>query len=260
MDFFQAVILGIIEGATEYLPISSTFHLIWASKLLSIPQTEFQKMFEVVIQSGAILAVLVLYFKTLTHDSRLLKKVFASFLPTAVIGLVLYKIIKNVFFESYLAQIGIFILVGLLFLVIEQWWNRKKFTVVGSEITYSQAIVIGLAQALAVFPGVSRAGAVILAMMFFNVRRDEAAKYSFILAVPTLLAAAVLDLFKSRSVIFEQANLLLLLVGFITSFISALVVVRWFIGFLERHKITLFGWYRLAFGLILAIMLMTKIF
>ncbi len=260
MDFFQAIILGIIEGATEYLPISSTFHLIWTSKLLNISQTEFQKMFEVVIQSGAILAVLVLYFKTLTHDSKLLKKIFVSFLPTAVIGLVLYKIIKNVFFESYAVQIAIFMLVGLLFLGIEKWWSRKKFTVAANEITYPQAMAIGLAQALAVFPGVSRAGAVMLGMMFFNVRRDEAAKYSFILAVPTLLAAAGLDLFKSRSVMFQQTNnLSLLLVGFIASLISALVVVRWFVSFLQSHKITLFGWYRLALGLILIAMLMAKI-
>ncbi|OGD61943.1 hypothetical protein A2160_01075 [Candidatus Beckwithbacteria bacterium RBG_13_42_9] len=260
MDFFQAIILGIVEGATEYLPISSTFHLIWTAKLLKITQTDFQKMFEVVIQSGAILSILALYLKTLTHDWQLIKKIFVSFLPTAVVGLVLYKIIKNVFFESFSVQIGIFVLVGLLFVAIEKVWRQRQFTLKASEITYSQAVIIGLAQAVAVFPGVSRAGAVILAMMFFKVKRDEAAKYSFLLAVPTLLAASALDLFKSRSIIFAQAdNLSLLLVGFGVSFLSALVVVRWFVGYLQSHQISLFGWYRLTLGLALAGLVMAKI-
>lgn len=256
MTFLHAALLGLVEGLTEYLPVSSTFHLIWTSRLLRLPETPFQKMFEVFIQSGAILAVLVLYFRTITRDRNLLKKILVSFIPTALVGLVLYKLIKNVFFSAYFTQIGIFMAVGLVFILAEKLWRQDRFVRSTADISYKEALLIGLVQALAVFPGVSRAGAVLLTFLFLRVRRDEAAKYSFLLAVPTLLSASVLDFIQSRSVAFPPNGSLLLLTGFAVAFISALVVIRWFVRFLQNNQLTPFGWYRLALGLLLVLILL----
>lgn len=246
MHFLQAIILGIIEGVTEYLPISSTFHLIWSSKLLQIPDSDFLKLFEVFVQSGAILAVVILYFKTLTHDWQTLKKLALSFVPTAVVGLVLFKIIKNVFFVNSWLQLAVFALVGIIFIVYEKFFKKNRTKTI-ANLTYPQAVIIGLCQSLAVVPGVSRAGAVMLAMLAMDINREEAAKYSFLLAVPTLCAAAALDLLKSRELLMGQlGNVGLLATGFVAAFISAFVVVKWFITFLQKHDLSSFGWYRLV--------------
>lgn len=251
MGYIQSTILGIVEGATEYLPISSTFHLIWAAKLLGISQSEFQKAYEVIIQTGAILAVIILYWKII-RDRQLVLKILASFLPTAAVGLILYKIIKNVFFENALLQIAVFLTVGVIFVLYEKYRKNKTLGKTIPDISYKDCLTIGLAQSVAVIPGVSRAGAVILTMMFLGIRRDEAAKFSFILAVPTLLAASGLDLVKSSPIIFAQADKIgYLVVGFIAAFISALFVVGWFIKFLQGHTLSGFGWYRIALGVVL---------
>ncbi len=252
MNIFQAAVLGVVEGVTEYLPISSTFHLIWAGKLLGLGQTEFQKLFEIVIQSGAILSILVLYLQTFYQDQKLVKKIAVSFIPTAAVGFLLYKVIKNVFLTSFSLQLAVFALVGVLFIVFEKARSGKSLTRDNNAITYKEALFVGLIQSLAVIPGVSRAGAVILALMFLGVKRSEAAKYSFLLAVPTLLAASALDLLKSGAVLLAQPqNISLLLVGFVTSFLSALVVVKWFISYLQKNTITAFGWYRIILSVIL---------
>lgn len=252
MNILQSAILGIIEGATEYLPISSTFHLIWAGKILGIPQTEFQKLFEVVIQSGAILAVVIIFFKTIFEEKKLIKNVIVSFFPTAIVGLILYKIIKDIFFENLILQLSVFVLVGVIFIVFEKVHKKGNLTKNAGQINIKEAVMIGLAQSLAVVPGVSRAGAVMLALMYLGVNRKEAAKYSFLLAVPTLIAASGLDLIKSRSLLFNHSgNLSLLLIGFIFSFISALFVIKWFIAYLGKNDLKPFGYYRLVIALVL---------
>ncbi|MEO6508885.1 MAG: undecaprenyl-diphosphate phosphatase, partial [Patescibacteria group bacterium] len=190
MNIFQSIILGVVEGITEFLPISSTFHLIFASKLLDIPQNDFLKLFEVVIQGGAILSVVILYIKELLSDRELLKKVIVSFLPTATIGFVLYKVIKNVFFEADLLMLAVFLIVGIIFIVVEKSHRNQALTQPIDKLTYKDAFIIGLVQALAVIPGVSRAGSVILAMIFLGYNRPNAAKYSFMLSIPTILAAS----------------------------------------------------------------------
>lgn len=244
MYYWQAILLGIIEGATEFLPISSTFHLIWASKILQIPQTEFLKLFEVAIQGGAILAVLVLYGK------RISTKVMVSFIPTAIVGLVLYKIIKGIFFENMILQLSVFAGVGIIFLVFERFYKKQNKKI--EDLSYGQALIIGLIQALAVVPGVSRAGAVMLGMMGMGVSREESAKYSFLLAVPTILAASLYDLWKMRSLLTGQSeNIQLLILGSIAAFIGALVIIKWFIGFLQKNTLEGFGWYRLILVAIL---------
>jgi len=260
VNILQAIVLGLVEGVTEYLPISSTFHLIWTAKLLGLGQTDFQKAFEVIIQGGSILAVVILYLSTLLKNKQLLFKVVASFLPTAVIGLIIYKLIKHFFFENLFLQLAVFIGVGLLFVIYEKLRRSEKTTKLLEELTYKDAVVIGLVQALAVVPGVSRAGVVMLGLMFLGVKREEAAKYSFMLAIPTLLAASGLDLVKSLPILKNNLHEVgLLAVGFITAFISALVVVKWFISYLQKHSLSSFGWYRIVLGAIFLILIFTKV-
>ncbi len=254
MDFWEALILGLIEGLTEFLPISSTFHLIFASKALGIAHGDFVKLFNVFIQSGAILAVLILYWKRVFQERGLLVKTLLAFLPTAFLGAVSYVLIKQVFFESDLAMVVIFILVGAIFFVFEGLVKKSLLQPIKpiSELTYGNAIIIGLAQCLAFLPGVSRAGAVILAMMALGFRRDDAAAFSFLLAVPTLLAAGVYDLYKTRELILHSAQSAgLLAAGAVIAFGVAYLAVRWFIRYLQRHTLHLFGAYRLIAGSIL---------
>jgi undecaprenyl-diphosphatase len=250
MNYLQSIILGIVEGATEYLPISSTFHLIWTSQILGIKTTEFQKAYEVIIQGGAILAVGLLYLNTFLKDRPLLFKTFVSFLPTATLGLILYKLIKGSFFESYSLQLIVFSFIGLFFIYFEKVNHGLTKTL--DQFTYKDAIIIGLIQVLAVFPGVSRAGAVMIGMMFLGIKRTEAAKFSFLLAVPTLAAASILDVYKSLPILTSHTeNIGLLVVGFITSFITALIFVKWFIKYLQKNTLVNFGYYRLTIALLL---------
>jgi undecaprenyl-diphosphatase len=254
MNIFQAIFLGILEGLTEFLPVSSTFHLLIATKLLGLPQTEFSKFFDVFIQAGAIAAVLVLFAKEWFAHKEVLKKVVVSFLPTALVGFLLHSVIKDVFFESFQMMIVVFIGVGVIFLLLERWFKKgSPLKKTAEDVTYLHAVMIGFAQALAVFPGVSRAGAVMIAMMVMGYRRDEAAKYSFTLAVPTIMAAAGLDVLKMRSELMTTGmnEWTVLVVGSIAAFASALVVMRWFVQFLRHRTFEAFGWYRVLGGALL---------
>ena len=254
MNYIHAIILGIVEGITEFLPISSTFHLIYTAKALGIHDSEFTKLFEVFIQSGAILAVFLMYVKTLWNDRELAYKALVSFIPTAIVGLVLYKVIKSIFFETDWLMIGMFFLIAFVFFAIEYAITKKKLTIEKDvkSLSYKQAIIIGLAQSLAVVPGVSRAGSVIVAMVLLGYRRDEAARYSFVLSIPTIFAASAKDLFEMREIVTSNANNAgLLFVGFVTAFISAYFVVKWLIGFLQKNSLTPFAWYRIVVGIIL---------
>lgn len=248
MDIFQSIILGIIEGLTEFLPVSSTFHLIFASKILALSETEFLKTFQIIIQSGAILALSTLYLKALVTNKKLLINVVVSFIPTAVVGFVLYRVIKGVFFESTLAMLITFAGVGILFLVIEYLISQKKILLEKgvNKIGLKDALVIGALQSTSIMPGVSRAGAVIVGMMCMGYRRDEAAYYSFLLSIPTIFAAGALDFYKERELILGgNRDILPLIIGFVTAFVSAYFVVKWFIGYLKSHSLSAFGIYRL---------------
>ena len=248
MDLFKTIILGLVEGVTEFLPISSTAHLIISSKLLNIPQTEFQKFFEVFIQSGAILAVVFIYWKTIIENRHLMINIILSFIPTAIIGLLLHKVIKGIFFESFTLIASSLFVIGLLFIIYEYLLKNKivKTDKKIIQMTIIQALLIGFGQSLAVIPGVSRAGAVILTMMILGFNRKESALYSFVLAVPTLLAASTFDFIKTNpQLIFSGSNPLFLLIGLITSFFSALFAIRWFINFLQKNSLAYFGVYRI---------------
>lgn len=254
MNLIHVLILGLVEGITEFLPISSTAHLIITSKLLNIPQTEFQKFFEVFIQSGAILAVVFIYIQYLLKNKKLIKNIIISFIPTAVVGFLLHRVIKNYFFNSLrLIEMAMFG-VGLLFIVFEFLVKKKKIVLKKSigQLTIFQAASVGLAQALAVVPGVSRAGAVMLAMMGLGYKRDESAVYSFLLAMPTIFAASAFDLYQSKEILFSSANnISILAFGFLISFVFAYISVKWLINYLRKNSLIGFGVYRVLISLTL---------
>lgn len=256
MNILQSFILGVVEGLTEFLPISSTFHLIVTSKILSLASSSYLKLFEVVIQSGAIVSLLFIYTKTLLTDKKLLGNVFLSFIPTALVGFGLHKIIKNIFFETNWLMLSVFIATGVVFLILEKYLraHHEKLSAQCSSLTARQAIIIGFAQALSVIPGVSRAGSVIVAMMIMGYKRDESAKYTFLLSLPTIFAASALDLYQGRELFTSLTDGALLLgVGFVTAMVVAYLVVKWLTRYLATHTLELFGWYRLALAAALII-------
>jgi len=251
----SALFLGIIEGLTEFLPISSTAHLIIANRLLGLPQNEYWKFFEIFIQAGAILAVVTVYFQELFNHRQNLKLLF-SFLPTAVVGLLLYNVIKNVFFNSLILIAFSLIIFGLLFLVIE-WLIKNKRIVLKhklEKLTIKQALFIGVMQSLAVVPGVSRSGAALIGTLLLGYDRRQGAQYSFLLAVPTILLAAIFDLLKTDFRV-VSSNFGLTLIGLVSAYISALFVIRWFMKFLENNSLIIFGFYRLVVGILLLLFL-----
>jgi len=257
MGIFQAFILGLVEGLTEFLPVSSTAHLIITSRFLHISQSEFQTFFEVFIQSGAILAVVLVYFQYMLRRTDLMKKVAISFIPTAIVGVMLHKMIKTVFFESYYLIIASLFFVGLLFLILEVLIKQKKVILKKSvdSLSVADAVYIGLMQSIAIIPGVSRAGIVMLAMMGKGYRRDESAVYSFLLAVPTIIAASVFDLIKTDfRIISDPENLKSLVIGFFVSLITAYLSIKWLIAFLKDHSLSIFGFYRMALSLFLYVL------
>ncbi len=243
MTFFQAVILGFIEGLTEFLPVSSTAHLILATKWLGIAETDFVKSFVVVIQFGAILAVIWLYRKRLWQEPALWRRALTAFLPTAIIGFLLYKLIKGFLFESELVILLALTLGGLILIVFERWHRAGE----QNTISAKQSLIIGGAQALAVIPGVSRAAATIVGGLALGLSRRAIVEFSFILAIPTMLAATSYDLWQSGAN-FAPDDWFLLLVGLITAFISALIGIKFFLRLIERWSFVAFGLYRILFA------------
>ncbi|PIQ73625.1 undecaprenyl-diphosphatase [Candidatus Roizmanbacteria bacterium CG11_big_fil_rev_8_21_14_0_20_36_8] len=261
MNLLNVIILGIVEGISEFLPISSTYHLIITSWIIGVSETEFVKLFQVVIQVGAILSVVLLYWKEIISSKSLLAKLIISFIPTGIVGLFFYKVIKNVFFENLIASTLVFITVGIVFVLIEKAIKEEKITINKKlkELTIWQAIFIGLFQACAIVPGVSRSGAVLIGMLIFGYNRNDSAKYSFMLSIPTISAAALFDLVKSREVLMvDQSQYLILLIGAIIAFISAYFGVLWLIKYLQNHSLVIFGWYRIGLGILLLFGLLTS--
>lgn len=257
MDIIHSIVLGIVEGITEFLPVSSTAHLIITSHLLGMPSTEFQKFYEVFIQAGAILAVVIMYFTYILKHRNLLVPLLISFIPTAIIGFLLHGVIKGVFFDSMGMIAFSLAFVGGAFIVIERLVKTKKLKLVKEmhSIAAKDAILIGLMQSLAVVPGVSRAGMVIVGMMLLKYKREDAAVYSFLLAIPTILAASLYDLYKSRDIIMQsQSQLPSLAVGFVVSFVVAYAAVRWLIGYLRQNTLVLFGYYRILLAIIVVLL------
>jgi undecaprenyl-diphosphatase len=254
MDIFHSIILGIIEGITEFLPISSTGHLIVASEWLGLAQTESNKAFEVIIQLAAILAVVANYRDKFTFKyTQLWLKVGLAFFPIGLVGLLFHHQIKELFSVDIVAVM--FIVGGVIFLLIEQFLKQSQAKITRVEdISFTQAGVIGIAQVFALIPGTSRAGSSIVGALLVGISRKASAEFSFLLALPVMIAASGLDLLKHYQD-FAGANVLPLIVGFITAFISAYLVMKLFISFLNRFTFNAFGIYRIAFGLLLFYML-----
>jgi undecaprenyl-diphosphatase len=253
VHLLHAIILGAIEGMTEFLPISSTAHLILASRLLGLSQTDFQTTFEIFIQLGSILAVVVFYGKSLLRDRATFMRVAVAFVPTAIIGLVLQKIIMHIFFGSLAVVLWALFLGGIILILFERWHREKPSDARSLErITYKQAFLIGCFQALAVVPGVSRAAATIVGGQLVGVERKTIVDFSFLLAIPTMIAATGLDLIKSPHN-FSGSQLGLLAVGFLVSFAVALLAIRWFLAYIKNHSFAPFGVYRIAVALIFSI-------
>ena len=250
MDIFQAVILSIIEGFTEFLPISSTGHMIVASKFIGVSQSETNKAFEVIIQLAAILAVIANYKEKFTFKHiNLWTKVFVAFLPIAIVGFLFSHQIKALFSVKVVAIM--FIVGGVIFLIQEYFYNSLSHNIKDVEdVSLKQAIIIGIAQVFAVIPGTSRAGSTIIGALLCGLDRKAAAEFSFLLAFPVMLAASGYDFLKHYHE-FSNQNLIILGVGFIVAFIVALLTMKLFIKFLEKFTFNAFGIYRILFGILL---------
>jgi len=250
MDILQAIILGIVEGFTEFLPISSTGHMIVVADWLGLQQTAENTAFEVIIQLAAILAVVANYKEKFTFAHiELWKKVLLAFLPIACIGFLFRHQIKALFAPDVVAIM--FIIGGIIFLIVEYFYKPENAKVTEVEdLTYKQAMWIGIAQIFALIPGTSRAGSTIIGAMLVGLSRKASAEFSFLLALPVMCAASGLDLLKHYQE-FADSNLMVLLSGFVTAFIVAYFTMKLFVRFLDSFTFVGFGLYRIAFGAIL---------
>ena len=256
MDIFHVLVLSAVEGITEFLPISSTGHLILASHALQIPDNEFLKSFEIIIQLGAIIAVVVLYWKTTIYQQKIWPKLFLAFLPSAVVGFTLYPFIKRVLLSTPLITLLALLIGGILLIVVELLYKEKEDHASSlGHITNRQAILIGVFQSFSVIPGVSRAAATIIGGMIVGTKRKTAVEFSFLLAIPTMFAATGLDLLKTNAN-FTGSEVLLLIIGFIGSFLVALLAIKSFLKFITDHTFIPFGIYRIFLAILYFFILM----
>lgn len=256
LDLLNAVFLGIVEGLTEFLPISSTGHLILFVDLLGF-QGPPGRVFEVVIQLGAILAIMAVFWHkfwhVLTHlrepaSRRFVRNIALAFLPAMVIGVLAHATIKAALFNPTTVAIAL-IIGGVAILLIEKYKPAPRINST-EEMSWKTALTIGFIQCIAMIPGVSRSGASIMGALMMGVERKTAAEFSFFLAVPTMLAATVYDLYKNHASITSDGAALIA-VGFISAFIVALLVVRWVLRFVQTHGYGVFAWYRIVLGMVI---------
>jgi len=244
----KAVVLGIVEGLTEFLPISSTGHLILAADLLDATGERWDA-FNLVIQTGAMLAVVWEYrarfFKV---DMDLYRNLVVAFIPAAVLGFLFSKYIKSYLFHAVPVALA-FIVGGIIILVVERNPRQTHRVETAQAMTWLDALKVGIAQCFALIPGTSRSGATIIGGMLFGLSRKAATEFSFFLAVPTLIAAGMYDLWKNRHLL-SAADVPVFAVGSVVSFVSAFVVIRWLIRYVATHDFKPFAWYRIAFGLV----------
>lgn len=249
MNIFDAIILGTLEGLTEFLPISSTGHLILASHILGLQQTDAHKTFEISIQLGSILAVLFLFAQKLLASKSLWLKIAVAFLPTAVFGFLFYKTIKSLF---GIETVSIMLIIGGIVLLVIEYFRRdydesKNISI--DDLSIKQALTIGLFQSISMVPGTSRSGATMIGGLFCGLSRKDAAQFSFLLAIPTMFVATGYDLFKNRATMIVD-DYSLLAIGFVTAFVVAYLTVKAVMNFLTTHTFVLFGIYRIIVGLV----------
>lgn len=253
MSTIQAIIIAIIEGITEFLPVSSTGHMIITQHLLGIGDDPFVKAFIVNIQFGAILSVVVLYWKRFFQSIDFYFKLFAAFIPSAILGVLLNDLIDSLLESPQTVAISL-LLGGVVLVFIDKLLNPSKEV----AVTFPKAFVIGLSQCVSMIPGVSRSAATIIGGMTQGLTRKQAAEFSFFLAVPTMFGASVLKLYKgyeSHPGIFQGNNIFLLLLGNAVAFVVAMLAIRFFVNFLTKHGFRVFGWYRIILGGLLLILM-----
>jgi undecaprenyl-diphosphatase len=255
MTLIQSIIIAIIEGITEFLPISSTGHMILASSLMKIQEAEFVKTFEISIQLGAIMAIVLMYIKRFFQSFTIYLKLGIAFIPTAIVGFLAYKVIKEYLFNPVVVSVSL-ILGGIILIIIDRYVvSKKSETEVLEKISYKNAFFIGLIQCFSMIPGVSRAAATIIGGVFNGLDKKQAMEFSFLLAVPTMIAASGYDLIKTP-VHFTNHEFLLLGLGFIIAMITAWFAVKIFIKLVENYGFKYFGYYRIIIGIIFLIVLL----
>lgn len=248
MTIIESILLGALEGFTEFLPVSSTGHLILGSTLLHIPDTPFVTSFFIAIQLGAILAVLLVFFKDFLSFA-VLKRLLIAFVPTGVVGVTLYPFIKEVLLRDPMVVVYALALGGAFIIAIERsHGNQAQGEIPLTSLSLKKTFLVGIAQSLAVVPGISRSGATVMGGLLMNIPRATILKFSFLLAVPTMLAATGYDMLKNPG-IFTGENLAPLAWGFITAFVVALFTVKIAMAFVRKHSFAPFGWYRIALAL-----------
>lgn len=248
MDIFQSIIMGIVEGFTEFLPVSSTGHMIVVSDFLGMKQDSVTKAYEIIIQFAAILAV-VLHYKEKFSPKKidLWIKLGIAFVPIGAVGFLFAKQVKALFSVDVVAVM--FIVGGVIFLIAEYYYKPQEHFIDDVEkVSYKQAFWIGIAQIFALIPGTSRAGATIIGAMFVGLTRKASAEFSFLLAFPVMCATTGYDILKHRSDLFSDSYIVVLLVGFVVSFIVAYLTITLFLKFLEKFTFVSFGIYRIIFG------------
>lgn len=248
MTWLDSIILGVLEGVTEFLPISSTGHLVLASQLLGIEQSTFLSSFQIAIQLGAIAAVVFLYWKSFL-DIRFLTKLFVAFIPTGLVGFLVYPFVKGFLLGNSMVVVASLFVGGIVLILFELFHKEKAGSLEGAkQITYGQALLVGCFQSIAIIPGVSRSAATIIGGLLVGMRRVAIVEFSFLLAVPTMVAATGYDLLKSHETFaFDQIGLLAL--GFVTAFAVALLSMRFLLALVRRHTFIPFGIYRILLAI-----------
>lgn len=255
MNILHIIILSIVEGVTEFLPISSTAHIDLARVFLQIPVSDFIKSFEIVIQLGAILAVIFLYGKRVLKSNLYIRNVIIAFIPTGIIGFILYKIIKSLFLGNTILSAFMLLIGGIIIIIFERKNKiEKNENIINIEaLSIKKLLMIGVIQALAVVPGVSRSGAVIIGGRALGLPKVLITEFSFILAVPTMLLAVVYDLYRS-GLAFSSGQWLDITIGLFLSFFVALIVIKWLMGYIQKNSFEFFGWYRIILGISIMIL------
>jgi undecaprenyl-diphosphatase len=258
MTFFHAFIVAVVEGLTEFLPVSSTGHMILTSSALGIENTEFLKTFEIFIQLGAILAIVLMYIRRFFTGLEIYKKLIVAFIPAALIGFLAYPFIKAYLFSPLVVSVSL-ILGGIVLIAVDKSLTGKASRLAEIEkITVKNAFFIGLAQCVSMIPGVSRAGATIVGGVFNGFDKKQATEFSFLLAVPTMIAASGYDLLKTP-LAFSRHEILILGVGLVTAFVSAWIAVKAFLAIIRKSGFLYFGWYRIAIGVVFLVLIFMKV-
>lgn len=247
MVIIQTIILGIIEGLTEFIPVSSTAHLLLSSVILNIPK-DLGNTLSISIQAGAIFASVVFFWKTLINNLSLIPKILVGFLPTALAGVFLYPYIKIIFSNQKIIALAL-ILGGVLLILIKPKNQTSKI----ENITYKNSFLIGLMQIFSFIPGMSRSGSTLIGGTILKIPRNDIVPFSFLLAIPTILGASFIEIINNPNII--NLNWKLLLIGSITAFIIALLTIKFFINFLTNKPLSYFGWYRILIGFLVLLLI-----